>query len=96
MWNQTLAAAQEGLDRVTLHLELRSADAVSARQWLEALDDADALTTAGTLLLPPFPAAMTAFRRSYIAAIIDQVQRAGPGRGAGALTCVPSRWGQRG
>lgn len=78
VWNQTLAAAQEGLDRVTLHLELRSTDAVSARQWLEALDDADALTTAGTLLLPPFPAAMTAFRRYYIEAIIDQLRRDAP------------------
>jgi hypothetical protein len=40
--------------RASLHLQLRRSDAVPARRRIEALDEADDLTRAGTLLLPPF------------------------------------------
>lgn len=73
MWIQTLAAAREGLDRTNLRLDLQRGDAEAARRWLAALDHADALTAAGKLLLPPFPEAITAFRRYYIGAIIEQI-----------------------
>ena len=59
--------------QTTLHLRLQRADRVRARDWLDALDTADRLTAAGTLLLPPFPAEMTVFRRRYIGDIVDRL-----------------------
>ncbi|MDX6200610.1 MAG: hypothetical protein QOJ83_110, partial [Frankiales bacterium] len=76
MYGQTLTAAKHGFAHTTLHLQLHRHDAGAARRWLEALDEADTLTSAGILLLPPFPIAMTTFRRDYIAAIIGQVEAA--------------------
>ncbi|MDX6227539.1 MAG: hypothetical protein QOI76_929 [Frankiales bacterium] len=76
MYGQTLSAAKLGLTQTTLRLRLHRHDADAARRWLQALDEADTLTSAGILLLPPFPVAMTAFRRHYIAAIIGQVEAA--------------------
>lgn len=72
--HQTLSAAQRGQTDVTLHLQLPQDSAAAARDWLAALDQADALTTQGALLLPPFPPALVAFRRAYIAAIISELQ----------------------
>jgi hypothetical protein len=74
MLNQSWTAAQRGHTSTVLHLRLHREDAERARQWLAALDEADVLTVEGVLLLPPFPPAMTAFRRSYIAAIIRGLQ----------------------
>jgi hypothetical protein len=76
MFDQTVAAARCHETHTTLHLRLHPADAARARDWLRALDEADRLTANGTLLLPPFPAAMTAFRRHYIGAIIEQLSTA--------------------
>ncbi len=73
MYNQTLSAAKHHHDQTTLHLSLRHSDAAAARRWLEALEEADALTSAGILLLPAFPPEMAVFRRNYIGAIIDQL-----------------------
>lgn len=73
MFDQTVEAARQHQRQTTLHLSLQRTDVVLARRWLEALDEADRLTAAGTLLLPPFPKAMTAFRRQYIGAIIDRL-----------------------
>lgn len=73
IYNQTIHAAKHQHTQTTLHLRLRRDDLAPARRWLEALDDADALTTAGILLLPPFPPHLTAFRRQYIAAITEQL-----------------------
>ena len=73
MFDQTVSAARRHEAHTTLHLRLQCADSARAHDWLDALDTADRLTAAGTLLLPPFPAAMTAFRRRYISAIIDQL-----------------------
>lgn len=73
---QTVEAARRGEVRATLHLRLQRSDVERARRWLEALDEADRLTTAGTLLLPPFPEEMTALRRRYISSIIDQLSAA--------------------
>lgn len=73
MFDQTVAAARRHQQQTTLHLRLQRKDVVRARRWLEALDEADRLTAAGTLLLPPFPEEMTAFRRQYIGAIIARL-----------------------
>lgn len=72
--HQTLWAAKRGQSHTTLQLTLHSHDATRAQRWLDALDQADALTATGTLLLPPFPPEMTAFRRNYIHAIIEQLR----------------------
>jgi anti-sigma regulatory factor (Ser/Thr protein kinase) len=72
--HQTLSAAQQGRTTVTLRLHLRREDAKAARQWLAALDEAEALTADGLLLLPPFPQALTEFRREYINAILARLQ----------------------
>ena len=77
IYNQTIRARKHGRRQTTLHLRLRRSDQVLARRWLEALDAADALTAAGVLLLPPFPAELTAFRRRYIADIVEQLTAAG-------------------
>lgn len=50
--------------------------AAAARRWIEALVDADTLTAAGALLVPPFPTEMTAFRQRYIAEIVEQLEAA--------------------
>ena len=71
--SQALTAAKHRQDRTTLQLRLHRSDAAAARRWLEALDEADALTSAGALLLPRFPQELTAFRQSYIGAIIAQI-----------------------
>jgi anti-sigma regulatory factor (Ser/Thr protein kinase) len=76
MQGQTLSAAKKGVTSATLHLLLHRRDADAAQRWLQALDEADALTTAGVLLVPPFQAEMTAFRRNYIWSIIDQLRTA--------------------
>jgi anti-sigma regulatory factor (Ser/Thr protein kinase) len=73
---ETLNAAKKGLTHATLHLQLQHSDAEAALRWLGALDEADSLTSAGILLVPPFLAAMTAFRRDYIAAIVRQLRAA--------------------
>lgn len=73
MYNQTVSAARHHHDQTTLHLLLRSADAAAAIHWLAALDEAEALTVAGGLLLPPFPPELTAFRRQYIGTIVQQL-----------------------
>lgn len=72
---QSLSAAQRGQPTASLHLHLHPGDAGAAEEWLGALDEADALTTGGLLLLPPFPSAMTDFRRHYITAIVEALQR---------------------
>ncbi len=82
MFNQTVSAARHHNLQTTLHLLMHDADAGAAKRWLAALDEADALTAAGVLLLPPFSAKMTAFRRQYIGAIIDQLNAGGRGRHA--------------
>lgn len=71
--NQTVAAAKRRQSQTTLHLRLHPSDLFLARQWLGALDEADALTAAGKLLLPVFPAELSAFRRRYIGDIIEQL-----------------------
>jgi hypothetical protein len=76
IYNQTISAGRDKRTQTTLHLRLHRSDAAPARRWLEALDEADALTAAGTLLLPPFPAELTAFRRRYIGAIVTQLDAA--------------------
>lgn len=86
MHNQTLSAARHANAQTTLHLLLRRADAAAAQRWLDALDEADALTAAGVLLLPPFPPEMTAFRRGYIAAIVAQLVAAGGADATDTLT----------
>jgi hypothetical protein len=73
---ETLNAAKKGLTRATLHLRLQRSDADAALRWLSALDEADALTSAGVLLVPPFQTAMTKFRREYIWAIVGQLRAA--------------------
>lgn len=73
--HQTLTAAQQGRPAVTLRLQLRPQDAEAAHQWLAALDEAEMLTAQGILLLPPFSAAMTHFRRHYVHEIIAGLQR---------------------
>ncbi len=73
MFDQTVNAARDHQATATLHLRLQPADADCARRWLAALDEADRLTAEGTLLLPQFPAEMTAFRRQYIGTIIDRL-----------------------
>lgn len=76
IWSGTLRAAQRGLTHVTLDLRLHPADADAAREWLWALDEADAMAAAGLLYLPPFPAPLTDYRRSYIYELADQVDAA--------------------
>lgn len=76
IYNQTIRAEQQQHTQTTLRLRLHRSDAALARRWLEALNEADALTAAGTLLLAPFPAELTAFRREYIGAIVAQLDAA--------------------
>lgn len=76
IYNQTISARREHRTETTLRLRLRRSDGALARRWLAALDDADALTTAGTLLVAPFPPELTAFRRHYIAEIVTQLDTA--------------------
>jgi anti-sigma regulatory factor (Ser/Thr protein kinase) len=71
--SQALWAAKHRQERTTLQLRLHRSDAAAARRWLEALDEADALASAGALLLPRFPPALTSFRQGYIGAIIEQI-----------------------
>jgi anti-sigma regulatory factor (Ser/Thr protein kinase) len=78
MLHQTLAAAKRGHTRATLHLQLQPSDVAAAQEWLAAIDEASSLTDAGVLLLPPFPAAMNAFRHAYIADIIEQLEASAP------------------
>lgn len=73
MFNQTVSAARRHQTQATLHLRLQHTDADCAQRWLAALDEADRLTAEGTLLLPQFPAEMTAFRQQYIGTIIDRL-----------------------
>lgn len=79
MYNQTVSAARHHNVRTTLHLLLHDTDADAATRWLAALDQADALTASGMLLMPPFPPEMSAFRRRYIEAIVDQLRAGGRG-----------------
>ncbi|WP_104435664.1 hypothetical protein [Kineococcus xinjiangensis] len=58
----------------SMRLRLRRDDAVAAREWLAALDEAEDPTNHGTLLLPPFPQSMVVFRRDYIAAVIAELE----------------------
>jgi len=74
MLNQTLSAAQRGQTSVQLSLLLPRDAARAARLWLEALDEADALTRQGVLLLPPFPPEMVEFRRRYVTTVISSLQ----------------------
>ena len=76
MYNQTVSAHKHGQARTTLRLKLHRSDAALALQWLQALDDADVLAASGALLLAPFPPELTAFRRHYIAAIVEQLDPA--------------------
>jgi hypothetical protein len=74
MLDQSWKAAQHGRTSTVLRLRLRREDAEAARQWLAAVNEAEALTAQGVLLLPPFPHSMTAFRRSYINEIITGLE----------------------
>lgn len=74
IYDQTISAAKRRQTRTTLHLWLHRSDSGRARRWLAALDEADELTAAGTLLLPPFPPDLTAFRRDYIRAIVQELE----------------------
>jgi anti-sigma regulatory factor (Ser/Thr protein kinase) len=76
MYNQTVSAHKRGHAQTTLRLKLRRSDGPLALRWLQALDDADALCATGTLLVPPFPPELTAFRRHYIGAIVEQLDNA--------------------
>jgi anti-sigma regulatory factor (Ser/Thr protein kinase) len=73
---QALIAAAQDQTRTELHLHLHPADARAAARFLDALEEADRLTRSGALLLPPFPPEMTAFRASYLHAIIEQLESA--------------------
>jgi anti-sigma regulatory factor (Ser/Thr protein kinase) len=76
MYNQTITARKHGHSQTTLRLKLHRSDAALALRWLEALDDADVLTASGRLLVAPFPPELTAFRRQYIGAIVEQLEAA--------------------
>ena len=65
-----------GEEVASLRLHLHRRDAGAAARWIDALVDADRLAAARALLLPPFPTEMTAFRRRYIADIVEQLQAA--------------------
>ncbi len=71
-YNQAVAASQQHQERATLDLRIQPGDVSAAHRWLEALDEADALTAAGVLLVPPFPAELVAFRRRYIGDIVGR------------------------
>jgi anti-sigma regulatory factor (Ser/Thr protein kinase) len=77
MYNQTIGAYKRGHAQATLRLELHRGDAALALRWLAALDDADALAASGALLIAPFPPELSAFRRRYIADIVEQLDAAG-------------------
>lgn len=76
MYNQTISAHKHGHAQTTLRLMLHRSDAALALRWLQALDDADALAASGALLIAPFPPELSAFRRHYIAAIVEQLDAA--------------------
>lgn len=84
MLTQTLLAAQRAQTDVTLDLRLQRDSGEAASEWLAALDEADALTDQGVLLLPPFLPELVEFRRHYIATILDRLQQRTPGGDAHA------------
>lgn len=76
MLHQTLTAAQRGHASVDLRLHLHPDDTGAASRWLAAMDEADALTERGVLLLPSFPPELVTFRRDYIAVIVGALAEA--------------------
>jgi hypothetical protein len=76
--SQAHVAARRGSHHVELHLQLSPEDGAAAREFLTALEDADAFVASGRLLLPAFPLGMTAFRREYLEAIMHQLEHRAP------------------
>jgi hypothetical protein len=68
--------AQARTGRTTLHLKLHRSDAALALQVARSPGRRRRLAASGALLLPPCPPELTAFRRHYIAAIVEQLDPA--------------------
>jgi anti-sigma regulatory factor (Ser/Thr protein kinase) len=70
---QASAAARAGQTRTTLRLLLAPGAAAAALHFLEACQEADDLTAAGSLLVPPSTQATKDIRWHYVQAIVDQL-----------------------
>lgn len=77
---QALAAAGRGQPRVTLTLTLTPAAIEAGRDYLDALDQADAYARDARLLTLETPAQHRVFRNWYVEALIDQVREVAPGQ----------------
>jgi len=76
--SQALAAAARGADRATLELLLPVEALSAAQRYRAALDEADELSRSGRLLLAGGLAEHADLRRSYLDAIVSQLQAALP------------------
>lgn len=76
---QAIAAAAAGLERTRLELTVPIDAAEAGRDYLRALDEADAYARAARLLTLESPPQHRAFRRWYVASLVDQLQTIGRG-----------------
>jgi anti-sigma regulatory factor (Ser/Thr protein kinase) len=67
----TLRADRKTLDVL---LTIRREDAEQVRDFMHALDEADRLSRHGDLLLVPTPSELSAFRRSFLRRVLDQLR----------------------
>lgn len=77
---QATEAARTGAPRTLLTLELRVEAAAAAREYLDALDEADAYARANRLLTLETPPQHRAFRRWYIGQLVTQLDAVRQGR----------------
>jgi anti-sigma regulatory factor (Ser/Thr protein kinase) len=72
--HQLAVAVSAGQPRVDLSLTLQRDEAEAVRDFLHAVDEADRLSRAGTLLSTPAPAELSEARRSYLRRLLAQLQ----------------------
>jgi len=71
--HQLAVAVSAGQPRVDLTCTLRRDDAELVRDFARAVDEADRLSRAGTLLTTPAPAELSAVRQSYLRRLLSQL-----------------------
>lgn len=83
---QALAAADAGLDHVTLELNLPPSAADAGEEYLRALDQADNYCRAARLLTLESPPRHRVFRHWYVEELVSQLRRAAAGADPSTLT----------
>ena len=72
--HQVAVALHEGHETLDVTLTIRREDAEQVRDFMHALDEADRLSRSGELLVLPTPAETSAFRRSFLRRLLDQLR----------------------